>query len=315
MTANSINCFPAAFRFSHHAMATIFEIIIFHEDERYARQAAQEAFTEIDRLEQELSRFIENSDIARINNHAINESVPIGLPAFECLQQCAVLYQETSRAFDVTIGSLMNCWLNKDKSLRDPSKDDIILAQQHTGMHYLLLDEQQYSVQKTSPVQIDPGGIGKGYAVDQAARLLRDWDFDTFLIHGGTSSVLGVGAPPETGGWPVSLSNPFNHQKTVNRIFLKDLALSGSGLEKGQHIIDPRTGQPLNQKRAAWAIAPTAATSDALSTAFMVMTPDEINNYCLKNPGTMALLVIEGMKGATGSEQVLRFGQRPLINF
>lgn len=308
MISNSDDIISETFRFAHNAMATSFEIILYHEDEQYAQQVAWEAFKELDRLEQELSRFIENSDISRINSLATNESTRIGLAAFECLQQCAKLYDETGGTFDVTIGFLRDYWLNKNAKFRNPSGKELRLISQRTGMHHLQLDETQYSVKiRTGPICIDLGGFGKGYAVDQMAKLLLDWELDTFLIHGGTSSVLTIGAPPNTKGWPLSISNPFNNQKKLETVFLKNQAMSGSGMRKGLHIIDPRTAQPVKHKGIAWAFAPTAAISDALSTAFMIMTPDEIDTYCSKHPEIKAMIIIEQQSGETGQAQILRF--------
>jgi thiamine biosynthesis lipoprotein len=110
-------------RFSHEAMATTFEIIIVHEDERYAQQAAAAAFDEVDRLEGELSRFIENSDISRINNLPANQPLRLGLDAFECLQLSRRIYAETNGAFDITIGPLLSCWRNEDGTPRTPSAE------------------------------------------------------------------------------------------------------------------------------------------------------------------------------------------------
>jgi len=307
-------------RFSHEAMATTFEILILHDDAQYAKQAAWEAFDELDRLEAELSRFIENSDIARINNLATNQSLPIGLAAFECLQLSAQVYNETNGAFDITIGSLFSCWLNEDKTARQPSDEKLDFARRHTGTHLLKLDEAEHTVELlTSPVQVDLGGIGKGYAVDKMAELLREWSIDTALLHAGYSSVLAFGCPSGTNGWPVTLSNPprrFASQtrssggkQTLARLHLRDMALAGSGLQKGRHIIDPRTYRPVEGKLAAWASAATAATADALSTAFMAMSPDEVGKYCLNHSDTLAMVVLEKSDKETGEDNVLRFGQ------
>lgn len=296
-------------RFSHNAMATIFEVLICHQEKIYAQQAAQEAFFEVDRLEQELSRFIENSDISRINQLAINESTKVGPDAFECLLQCTKLYIDTNGAFDITIGSMMDCWLHEDKTLRNPSKKEIRLAKQRTGLHHIQLDETQFSVQIiSSPVQLDPGGFGKGYAVDKMAELLIEWDFEAFLIHGGKSSVLAVGSPPEEKGWRVSLTSPFSVRQTIKQIWLKNQAMSGSGLQKGFHIIDPRTAQPIKTNRAAWTFSPTAATCDALSTAFLVMTSNEVTKYCLNHPEVKAIIITEDKEGKTCGEKIIKFG-------
>ena len=99
-------------RFSHEAMATTFELLIVHEDKRYASQAAVAAFDEVDRLENELSRFLENSDVTRINNLPAHQSLQLGLDTFECLKIAKRIYNETNGAFDVTIGTLLKCWRN-----------------------------------------------------------------------------------------------------------------------------------------------------------------------------------------------------------
>jgi len=297
-------------RFSHEAMATTFQILIAHEDAQYAQQAACEAFDELDRIEAELSRFIENSDISRINNLPANQPLPIGLAAFECLQISVRLYDETDGAFDVTVGSLLSCWLTENKTARTPSEKELEFARQHTGTDLLKLNETDHTVELlASPVQIDLGAIGKGYAVDKMAELLRDWSINTALIHSGYSSVLALGCPSGTNGWPVMLSNPRNRKQTLARLYLRDTALSGSGLQKGQHILDPRTHQPVEGKLAAWALAATAAAADALSTAFMVMSPDEIEKYCRNHSDTLAMPILAKPDEEMQRHNILRFGQ------
>jgi len=145
-------------RFSHKAMATIFEIFIRYKDVNYAQQASWEAFHLLDQIEKDLSRFLENSDIARINNAAAHTPVRIGLDVFDCLQDCTRLYKETGGAFDVTVGTLMECWLNKDKTLRQPTDDELNTARRLTGMSLLKLNDSDYTVEPLdSPLQIDLG--------------------------------------------------------------------------------------------------------------------------------------------------------------
>ena len=296
-------------RFSHQAMATTFEIFIQHEDGRYAQQAAWQAFDELDRLEAELSRFIENSDISRINNLAANQPLRIGLAAFECLRLSARISAETNAAFDITIGSLLSCWLNEDETVRTPSQQQLDIARRRTGTHLIELNEAEYTVELLiSPVRIDLGGVGKGYALDQMANLLREWSIDTALVHGGFSSVLALDAPPGARGWPLTLSDPGNHKQKLAYLYLRGQAVSGSGLQKGQHIIDPRTAQPVEAKRAAWACAGDAATADALSTAFMVMSPDEIRQYCSRHPDILAMIMLESEGKDAQKDKILRFG-------
>ena len=300
---------PGIHRFSHEAMATVFEIVIVHDDSHYAHQAAWEAFEELNRLEQELSRFIENSDISRINSLAAGQPLILGPAAFECLQLCTRISAETDGAFDVTIGSLLNCWLNEDKHPRTPSDEELVGARQLTGMHLVKLDEAGHTVRLGSgPVSIDLGGFGKGYALDRMAELLREWSVDNALVHGGASSALALGAPPEAAGWPLTLSSPGYSRQVLAHLSLHERALSGSGLRKGQHIIDPRTASPVEGRVAAWACAPTAATADALSTAFMVMEPEAVKQYCLDHPEGLAMILLEGQGGEAQEDKLLRFG-------
>ena len=296
-------------RFSHEAMATTFEILIVHEDQRYAQQAAIAAFDEVDRLEGELSRFIEGSDIWQINNLPADQPLPLCLDAFECLKISARMFAETDGAFDVTIGSLFQCWRNEDETPRTPSTEELELARQRTGTDLLELDETELAVTLlASPVQVDLGGIGKGYAVDRAAELLREWSIETALISGGYSSVLALDAPPGTEGWPLTLSNPADRSQALARPHLESGALGGSGLQKGGHIISPRTGRPTSGKLAAWSGAADAATADALSTAFMIMAPEEIEQYCALHPDTRAMVIAYEESQETQKDKVLRFG-------
>jgi FAD:protein FMN transferase len=271
--------------FTHKAMATEFEIFILHDDFNYSQQAAREAFTELDRLELELSRFLENSDISRINNLKKDQSTKVGIDTFECLQQCRKIFYETNGAFDITIGNLWKTWLNSDKTLRNPTMDEINSAKENTGMTFIELDETHYTVKLLrSPIQIDLGGFGKGYALDKMAGIFRDWEVEQVLLHGGRSSVLGLNSPLGFEGWPITLSDPFS-KKVIKQLYLNNHAISGSGLQKGQHIIDPRRGEPIRVRKAAWAVANTAALCDALSTAFIVMSKSEIDDYCKMNNG------------------------------
>jgi thiamine biosynthesis lipoprotein len=300
---------PGMKRFSHEAMATTFEVIIVGDDEKYARQASAAAFEEVNRLEAELSRFIENSDVARINNLPTNRPLILGLDTFECLKLSCRIYNETGGVFDVTIGPLLSCWRSVDGSPRKPSKQELDNARQRTGTNLIRLDEDEHTIELlTDGVQVDLGGIGKGYAVDKMAELLREWSIDTALISGGYSSVRALDGPAETNGWPLTLSNPENRKEILVRPNLQNRALGSSGIKKGHHIIDPRTMQPVRGKFAAWSSAPDAATADALSTAFMIMSPDEIERYCSHHPEIAAMIMLQESEQGTRKYKILHFG-------
>jgi len=278
--------------FDHKAMATVFEVFIYSDDARYARQAADEAFQLVDRLEQDLSRYIENSDISRINNLKIGESTIVSLDTFECLKKCIELYQLTNGAFDVTIGHLVDVWLNEDNTLRQPTAEEVQAATQKCGLYHLALEEGTFRVtMEGGPVSVDLGGFGKGYAVDQMAALMCEFELHSHVIHSGTSSVLAGEPPGESQGWPLTLSNPFQQHNVVKKLFLQNEAVSGSGLQKGRHIIDPRTARPLQKDVVTWALARNAAASDGLSTAFMILDTDETESICRKRPDVRAAII------------------------
>jgi thiamine biosynthesis lipoprotein len=307
---DEIEAVPGAIRFSHDAMATTFEILILDKDHKYAAQAAQTAFNELDRLEKELSRFIENSDISRINNAALNQELVVGLEVFECLQKAKHIFEETGGAFDVTVGSLMNCWLDKHKKLLKHDKEEVEKAKKLTGMNLLKLDERYYTVTVLCQgVHVDLGGIGKGYALDKMSDVLREWAIVRALIHGGGSTVLAMHAPNEMKGWPVTMSSPADRKKRLAKIFLHNCAVSGSGLAHGRHIIDPRKGEPIEGRVSAWSFASDGATADALSTAFMVMEPQEIERYCRKKPEVCAMIVIRAEEEQPPKDTILKFGK------
>lgn len=242
--------------FSHEAMATTFQIAIAGKPAEYARQAAAAAFRELDRLTAELSRYVETSDISCVNRLASGESALIGDDTLQCLLVAAQISAVTNRAFDPAYASVRTTGAAPDAPLFaiDPS------SHQLTSL--------------TDQLHLDLGAVGKGYALDRMAETLREWDIASACLHSGGSTALTLAAPPEmAAGWPVGLE--------ATTLSLIDRALSGSGIAvKGRHLIDPRSGQPATRMSRVWALADTAAESDALSTAFFVMTDLEIAGFC-----------------------------------
>ena len=290
----------AVHRFSHEAMATVFEVHGVHPDERYAAQAAQAAFDLTDRLERELSRFLANSDITRINHLAAGESTRVSPSTLECLVIARHMFDLTGGAFDVSIG---------------------------TGLPSLDLDADDFLVRATEGgVRVDLGGIGKGYAVDRMAELLEEWGLGMSLVHGGFSSVLALQPPSGCEGWPLTLSDPSAPSRVLARLSVRQTALGASGLRKGDHIVDPRTGEPVRGRLAAWVAVPrppaaraeaveedeprlaAAAVTDALTTAFMLLSPEEIKGLCERSPGLEAWILPEPAEGPLGETHLLHFG-------
>ena len=126
-----------------------------------------------------------------------------------------------------------------------------------TGLPSLELDADDFLVRATTDgVQVDLGGIGKGYAVDLMAELLEEWGLERALVHGGFSSVLALEPPAGRDGWPLTLSDPGAPSRVLARLSMRQTALSASGVRKGDHIVDPRTGEPARGRLAAWVALP-----------------------------------------------------------
>lgn len=311
-------------RFSHDAMATVFEAIIAGEDAAYAAQAAAAAFDEIDRLERLLSRFDPGSDLARINRLQPGASLLVTAETHEILTLARHVHVETGGAFDPAVGRLMDARRNEAGVTVTPDASAVAEALRAPGLAALHLsapaadasgqpEPGRYAVGldagASGPVGLDLGGIGKGYALDRAAEILERWGIGNGLLHGGTSTVLGLGAGPRGEGWPVRAGGAWSAAAGLERVALRNAALSGSGMEvKGAHVVDPRTGHTADGHVAAWVLCPSATLADALSTAFMVMPAEDIGALCRRNPQLAALLVADG----GGGEAVLtRLGDWP----
>jgi thiamine biosynthesis lipoprotein len=281
-------------RFSHAAMATVYEVYAAHANHAYAAQAAHATFDLVDRLERELSRFLPNSDITRINQLAAGESTRVTPTTLECLMIARHMFDLTGGAFDVSIG---------------------------TGLPSLELDPDESVVRATTRgVRVDLGGIGKGYAVDLMAELLEEWGLDAALVHGGFSSVLALEPPPERDGWPLTFSDPGAPSRVLARLSVRQTALGASGLRKGDHIVDPRTKEPVRGRLAAWVAVPrprepapearaaAAAVTDALTTAFMLLGREQIDELCGRSRGVEAWILEEAVTSGAGDTQMLHFG-------
>jgi len=289
----------SVFRFAHFAMGTTFEILLAEEDEGYARQISQAVFAEIDRIKDIISRFNPTSEIGQINRLRAGQSLRIGVETYECLKTALSIHSETGAAFDINVGSLMKYRGEQLFEKRLPRVDileHLELSQKSRG--YAVKFQADREIESSTELDLDLGGLGKGYALDCTLEILSDWGVERALVHGGTSTALSIGTPPEgegqRKGWPVGIGGNWDCPNTPKKFFLKDRALSGSGTEvKGNHILDPRTNKPAKGHLSAWVSHPSAAVADALSTAFMVMSTEEVQAYCKEHPGVWAMVVID----------------------
>jgi len=282
-------------RFSHEAMTTFFEVITPGGDSAYANQAANAVFLEIDRLESLLSRFDICSDVAQINRLKPGESMRVAPDVFECLSVAAWVFAETGGAFDVTVAPVL-CFQKDINKIRQVGSADFENARSRIGMMRLVLDDSDYSVgirpDAEQGVELDLGGIGKGYALDKAADILEEWDIRDFLLNAGSSTALSSGTGDKDGGWLAGVGGVWGKAAGMETVRLFNEALNGSGTEvKGAHIVEPGTGLPPAGHLAAWSLCPSATAGDALSTAFMVMPTEKVRAFCASHAGIGAYVV------------------------
>ncbi len=284
------------YTFAHEAMTTEFEISIAGHEKEYARQAAEEAFREIDNIELALTRFNPCSDISQINQLVPGKTIITSPYVFECLSMAIWVYHSTNKIFDISVGAVMEKLRDDDGKELHPNSNEINSALTKVNLDDLIMDSKTYKVGIKSTAKssliLDLGGIGKGYAIDKVAELLEEWGVTNALIHGGTSTALAIGVPSENNSWILGVGGDYKNQLKNSELELKNQAISGSGTDvKGEHIINPQTGLPSNKNLATWVIHPSATIADALSTSFMLMSTDQITKYCLTNEKTTVYLV------------------------
>jgi thiamine biosynthesis lipoprotein len=280
---------------------------------------AERALDLIDALEDQLTVYRDDSEVSRINANAYLGPVEVEPGLFGLIQRAVALCAETQGAYDLTSGALSAAWGFFRGPRRVPDPETLADALARTGSHHLALDPAQRTVAFDRPgIVINLGSIGKGYAIDRAVGLIRDYWWPTpALVHGGRSSLYALGSPPGRfgGRWEVALRNPFRPETPLGLLRLRNRGMGTSGasfqrFEAGGrvfgHILDPRTGEPADGPASVTVLAPTAAEADALSTAFYLLGPDPAAAYVESHSGVAALFVTEGP--ADGSPRVVAFG-------
>jgi len=282
------------------AMACRFEVML-SSDDAIDVEAARAALDEADDIESTLTVFRETSEVADLNRRAAAAAVVASPDLFALLQRCAELHAGTDGAFDVTATPLSRCWgfLKRDGRVPDDGEIDAALA--NVGMRHVALDAAQRAVSFARPgVEVSFGAIGKGYALDRMADVLRGHGARRALLSAGRSSVLAIGGRGR--GWPVDV-RPRLSSQPAGRLWIRNGAVGTSGAgeqfivaggRRYGHVLDPRTGRPAEGVLAVSVVTRDAASADALSTAFLIGGEALARTYCEAHPGTMAILVADG---------------------
>ena len=274
---------PKLFTFTHSAMSTTFTLYLYERDAGKALQVSDEAFDEVDRVEQLLSNYRESSELSRINREAGIGPVTVDPEMMDFLRQAEHWSRVSDGAFDMTVGGLMKAWGFYRHRGSVPPAEVLEGLRAVTGWRGVKLDSAARTVRFEVPgIELDPGGIGKGFAVDAAVRVLREDGVRAALISAGSSTLYGLGAPPGREGWRVVVPGPLPSRRTLSTLTLRDDALSSSYCKQKKfianghlycHIMNPHTLRPVEGRIQVSVVHPSATASDALSNVVFVQTP------------------------------------------
>lgn len=293
-------------RLACNAMATRFEFVLQGDDAPHLRAAGEEAIREIHRIAARFSFYDSASELSKLNREAATHAVQTSGELFALLSLCKKVYAESDGAFDPSVGPLMHTWGFSGGRGAIPDRDRISNDLASTGFDYVELDKSSTSVRfLRQGIQLDLGGVAKGWALDECALLLRESGISSALIHGGTSSVLAIGGQDNDESWTIGIEDPYDSDSDSDgnsdsandgasttesspswftKFELHDGSLSVSAIhgksfledtiEYG-HVIDPRTGLAISGPLVSCVSAPSAALADAWSTACLIL-PDPL---------------------------------------
>ncbi|NWG12094.1 MAG: FAD:protein FMN transferase [Acidobacteria bacterium] len=275
---------PQLFRFSLARMGTVFNIALYHADPSAASDAAMAAFERVEQLEQIFIDYRGNSEVRRICRDTAGIARPVSPELFSVLESSLRFSRMTRGAFDVTIGPLVQVWREARRAGKAPDAAQLARARELVGYEYVLLDPEKRTVHLLLPgMRLDFGAIAKGYAADEALKVLKSRGIQRALVDAGGDISIGA-PPPGESGWSVAIRSGYEVSGTEGRLRLRDTAVatSGDALQSAHldgrrysHIIDPATGKALRDSAAVTVIARDGLTADALATALSVLPVDE----------------------------------------
>jgi thiamine biosynthesis lipoprotein len=305
---------------SRKAMACDWEVLLPKNSPDFAVEEAEAALALLERLENCWSIYRPHSELARLNasrevyEHIISEDVR------ELLSASLQAYQLTQGGFDITSGSLSETWGFSRQKARKPDSHEIAAALTTVGSHHLQLDFQNSKLTISRPgLKLNPGGIGKGLALERLAAWLISSGVENFLVHGGKSSIRGFGnrRSGERVGWPIAVRNPADPNQILGKIHLQNQAIGTSGHAhqffhyqgvRFGHVIDPRSGYPVQGVESVTVIAPDATLADALATGLYVLGPSQWERFAQLNPQIGIVGLLPGRRTGTVEVQLWNIG-------
>ncbi len=311
LVLSRMNAAPQRHTFSHPCMGTVFFITLYASDEAVSQKAAEAAFQRIEDLNQIASDYLPESELSRFNSAPANETITVSNDLFRLIKLSLDTAKLTGGAFDITAAYAVQLWRRAKRQHKAPSPEQVAHAVAMTDWRALQLDEAKKTVTKKKPgLLLDLGGIGKGYAANEALLVLKQHGITRAIVAGSGDLAIGD-APPDKEGWDVALrtfEKPEDKDSLIH-LTLHNCGCSTSGdlhqfLEldgkRYSHIIDPKTGLGLTDRIACTVIAPDAAMSDAFDTPLCIMGKD------------MGLKLIAGMNGFHARIVILE-GDKPSV--
>lgn len=281
-------------------MGTLIEITVIPANEK----AVGEAFEAIKKVDTLMSTYKEDSEISILNREGEGQ---ISEETLEVIKD-ALRFSELSKgAFDITCRPLLNLWKKAKKEEKIPTEEEIEEACSLVGYQNIILDGNQIRLKKKG-MQIDLGGIAKGYAVDKAVEALKKNGIKRALVNaGGDLYALGTNRQGEE--WQIGIQDPREKDKIVDIIRVEDKGVATSGdyiryftLEgrRFSHIVDPRTGLTVQDvPMSVTIVGPEATSTDALATGVFVLGPEEGMKLINSLPEVEGMIISEGMKKIT----------------
>jgi len=267
---------------SADAMGTTYMLDLYGTDQSVLLAAAREAFDEVHKLDRMLSNYMPGSELSGVNDPAADEPVHVSQEFFELISQCVNFGRESEGTFDITVGLLMKVWGFYKDTGHLANRAEIRAALEEIGYQNLELNAANFTVRfRKHGMSLDPGGVGKGYAVDKMVAVLRKAGVCAGLVSAGGSSIYGIGAPPsDSRGWCIRIRDPRIATKTASEAYLKDASISTSGSsekffwaegKRYSHIMDPRSGYPAEGMLSVSVIAPKTLDSEVWAKPYYIL--------------------------------------------
>jgi thiamine biosynthesis lipoprotein len=265
---------------SADAMGSTYSLVLYDEDRNRMESASDEAFEEVRRLDHLLSNYKPESEWSKINREAADHPVAVSKELFDLLAACAEYSRLSEGAFDITVGPLMKIWGFYKDTGHLPQPGEVAQGLARIGYRNMVLNPANHTVFfMKKGLNLDPGGVGKGYAVDKMVEILRKDGIKSALISGSGSSIYCLGTPPGEPGWRIEIKDPRNELRMATEVTLKDNSLSTSGsyekffVAEGRtysHIMDPRTGYPSQGTLSVSVIAPRTLDSEVWAKPYFI---------------------------------------------